>query len=218
MGQMKTPGVYIVEKNAFPNSLVEVSTAVPAFIGYTEKALNGNKSLTNQPMRITSMSEYHNYFGFAPMPKFTLAKSAAPSEHSFVVSGDQYELNHDSGKNQMYYAMMMFYQNGGGPCYIVSVGNYADDIEGARLMAGIDQLVKEQEPTMLVIPEAILLAEDDCIAVQQAALAHCGGTMRNRIAILDVWNGYKPRQDPQGDCIDNFRSKLGINYLDFACA
>ena len=42
---MKTPGVYIVEKSAFPNSVVQVATAVPAFIGYTEKAMNGNVSL-----------------------------------------------------------------------------------------------------------------------------------------------------------------------------
>ncbi|MEY2632024.1 MAG: hypothetical protein RIR00_678, partial [Pseudomonadota bacterium] len=38
MGQMKSPGVYIVEKSAFPNSVVEVSTAVPAFIGHTARA------------------------------------------------------------------------------------------------------------------------------------------------------------------------------------
>lgn len=37
---MKTPGVYIVEKSAFPNSVVEAATAIPAFIGITEKALN----------------------------------------------------------------------------------------------------------------------------------------------------------------------------------
>ena len=42
MKPMKTPGVYIVEKNAFPNSVVQVATAVPAFVGYTEWALNGN--------------------------------------------------------------------------------------------------------------------------------------------------------------------------------
>ena len=47
MGQYKTPGVYIVEKNAFPNSVVEVATAVPAFIGYTEKASNKGKPLLN---------------------------------------------------------------------------------------------------------------------------------------------------------------------------
>ena len=34
----KTPGVYLVEKDAFPGSVVEVATAIPAFIGYTEKA------------------------------------------------------------------------------------------------------------------------------------------------------------------------------------
>ena len=35
---LKTPGVYIEEKNVFPNSIVALPTAVPAFIGYTEKA------------------------------------------------------------------------------------------------------------------------------------------------------------------------------------
>lgn len=65
---MKTPGVYIVEKNAFPNSVVEVATAVPAFIGYTEKAENGGKSLSMVPWRITSMSEFRQYFGGAPLP------------------------------------------------------------------------------------------------------------------------------------------------------
>ncbi len=54
MALMKTPGVYVVEKSAFPNSVVEAATAVPAFIGYTEKAANGGKSLLNVPWRITS--------------------------------------------------------------------------------------------------------------------------------------------------------------------
>ena len=120
MGQMKTPGVYIVEKNAFPNSVVEVATAVPAFIGYTEKALNGNKSLTNQPMRISSMSEFHNYFGFAPTPMFGLAEAAAPDDNTFSVGGKSYQLSHDSGKNLLYYAMMLFYQNGGGLSHLQS--------------------------------------------------------------------------------------------------
>ena len=39
---MKTPGVYIIEKNAFPNSVVEVATAIPAFIGHTQFARDGN--------------------------------------------------------------------------------------------------------------------------------------------------------------------------------
>ncbi|MEI8598255.1 phage tail sheath C-terminal domain-containing protein [Vibrio sp. M60_M31a] len=71
---------------------------------------------------------------------------------------------------------------------------------------------------MLVIPESVQLAEDACINVQQAMLGHCGGKMKNRVAILDIWEGFKDRQDPSGDCIENFRSKLGINYLDYSSA
>ena len=52
MADRKTPGVYIVEENAFPNSVVEVATAVPAFIGVTEKAARGNQDLTGIPTRI----------------------------------------------------------------------------------------------------------------------------------------------------------------------
>lgn len=48
---------------------------------------------------------------------------------------------------------------------------------------------------MLVIPESVQLAEDACINVQQAMLGHCGGKMKNRVAILDIWEGFKDRQD-----------------------
>lgn len=37
MCAMKTPGVYIVEKNAFPNSVVEVATAVPVLLAIRKK-------------------------------------------------------------------------------------------------------------------------------------------------------------------------------------
>lgn len=73
MGEYKTPGVYIKEKNAFGNSIVEVETAIPVFIGLTETARNGNESLLNKPVRISSMTEYIIYFGDAAAPKFTLS-------------------------------------------------------------------------------------------------------------------------------------------------
>lgn len=79
MGVMKTPGVYIVEQNAFPNSVVEVATAVPAFIGYTEKADNGGKSLSNKGWRITSMSEYRQYFGGEPQHLFEISEISTTS-------------------------------------------------------------------------------------------------------------------------------------------
>jgi uncharacterized protein len=244
MGAMKTPGVYVVEKSAFPNSVVEVATAVPAFIGYTEKADNGGKSLVNKPWRVTSMLEFQKYFGWGPIPEFDIKEigADAPSpaepdgggdsgdtpaadasanetrEADFNLDGKEYYLEQTKGKYYLYYSMMLFFQNGGGPCYIVSAGDYTEDIEADKLKKGITPLIKEQEPTMLVIPDAALLKAADCISLQQAALAHCGGKMMNRVAILDLIDGYKDRQDKAGDCVAKFRNALGINYLDYGIA
>jgi uncharacterized protein len=219
---MKTPGVYIVEKNAFPNSVVEVATAVPAFVGYTRRAENGGKSLRNKPWRISSMAEYHTYFGHGPDPKLSIDAAPPNTRTDFRADGKDYALNQAvgaaGGRFLLYHGMVHFFQNGGGPCYVVSVGGYDEDIEAPKLSDGIGTLIKEQEPTMLVIPDAVLLKRPDCVAVQQAMLQHCGGKMRNRIAILDVWGGYLDRKDPSGDPIEAFRNDLGVNYLDFAAA
>jgi phage tail sheath protein FI len=215
---MKTPGVYIVEKNAFPNSVVEVATAVPAFIGYTEKAVNGNKSLLGKPWRIASMAEFRTYFGGAPQSKFTLEEGAA-TDNAILFNGKNYALKrHDPFT--LYYNVLLFYSNGGGPCYIVSAGDYtADAIDKAKLEAGIEPLVKEQEPTMVVIPEAVNLADaNDCYALQQSMLDHCGNVMKNRFAVLDVYDGYKDRKDPSGDAVNTFREAIGSNFLDYGAA
>ncbi|MCO7226563.1 phage tail sheath C-terminal domain-containing protein [Pleionea sp. CnH1-48] len=239
---MKTPGVYIVEKNAFPNSVVEVATAVPAFIGYTEKADNNNKSLKNKPWRISSMAEFHQYYGFGAPQKFSLEAVAAPDggtlddvEADITVKGKdndtekekKYNLKRPDNNYMLYRSMLLFFQNGGGPCYIVSVGSYKDDIEESSLAGGIETLVKEQEPTMVVIPEAVAIKGDgeaegeskgaQCFKLQQAAVAHCGETMKNRFAILDVYNGDRAQQDSRGNCIKEFRNQMATNFPAF-CA
>jgi phage tail sheath protein FI len=222
MGAMKTPGVYIVEKSAFPNSAVEVATAIPAFIGYTEKAVNSGKSLKNKPWRITSLAEYHQYFGGAPTSKFKIDKidpaAEVKKETDFIVGTDLYSLTLISQRYTFYYSMLLFFNNGGGPCYIISVGGYEEKIDKAQLEPVIEELKKEQEPTMLVIPEAVHLNKDDCFALQQTSMKHCGLDMRNRVAILDVYDGHKSRNHPDGDCIGIFRNGIGTNYLDYSIA
>jgi phage tail sheath protein FI len=215
MAVMKTPGVYIVEKNAFPNSVVEVATAVPAFIGYTEKAVNGNNSLLNQPWRITSMAEFRTYFGNAPLPQFAI-EEGEPAANSLLFNGKYYTVKRQDAFT-LYYNMLLFYANGGGPCYIVSVGDYsADGIDKAKLEAGIEPLIKEQEPTMVVIPEAVNLKDaNDCYALQQAVLNHCGNVMKNRFAVLDIYGGEKDRKHPDGDMVNTFREAIGSNFLDY---
>lgn len=60
---LQVPGVYIVEQNAFPNSVVKVATAIPAFVGYTEKAVYKGKPLSGVPTRVGSLKEFEDRFG-----------------------------------------------------------------------------------------------------------------------------------------------------------
>ena len=59
MGTLKTTGVYVAEDNVYPNSVVVVPTAVPAFIGYTERVAKGNESLLNKPTK-SNKTNIHN--------------------------------------------------------------------------------------------------------------------------------------------------------------
>ena len=204
MGEYKTPGVYIKEKNAFGTSVVEVETAVPAFIGYTQKALNGTEYLTGKPWKITSMAEYIRYFGEMHTPKYSIgaadvkddggdasgggetpeeggtpSPAPAPSGKSFAVNTfDGTAKRQFTVKVQndytLYLNMLFFFANGGGPCYIVSAGSYDDEFKVSTLKDAIASLEKESEPTMLVIPEATNLTAADCYALQQAMASHCG--------------------------------------------
>src|SRR6478736_779456 len=121
---LATPGVYIEEKNAFPNSVAGIPTAIPAFIGYTEKAIREGESLINQPVRITSLAEYHSIFGAGVKTTFSIQQSQG-SSFDFQVDGASYKLVQDSESRFLFYdSLRLFFANGGGTCYIVSVGTY----------------------------------------------------------------------------------------------
>ena len=229
---LMTPGVYIEEKNAFPGSVVEVATAIPAFIGYTEKASRNGKSLVNVPTRVTSFAEYLELFGGAFSPKFTLADAQAGDRHLMTIAGSDKSINYkDNNLVYLFNSMRLFFSNGGGTCYIVSVGTYAgkegmeikkDDLLGTGkdandkpIEGGLLKLVKELEPTMVVVPDAVALGED-AYEVYKQVLAHCA-KMQNRVAILDIYDGYNSR-DEGDDNVKIFREKIGTEYLSYAAA
>ena len=56
-----TPGVYISEVSVLPPSIAQVSTAIPAFIGYTKNHLDENGNL-RAPTKIFSLKEYEQIF------------------------------------------------------------------------------------------------------------------------------------------------------------
>ncbi|MEC3875566.1 phage tail sheath family protein, partial [Chryseobacterium salviniae] len=139
----KTPGVYVEEHEKFPPSVAQVETAIPAFIGYTAE---GQK---NKPTRITSMLEYEQLFGKAHPEAFAVAFKDGVASATQTKASDF----------KMYYAMQMYFANGGGPCYIVSVGDYDDQVTVGTstavgtLLYGLELLKKEDEPTLIVFPD-----------------------------------------------------------------
>lgn len=221
---MKTPGVYIVEKSAFPNSVVEAPTAIPAFIGITEKAENGADSLSGKPWKITSMTEFQQYFGGAPAPEFKLSVVDNPEKDASktfygIPSADKSKLLRVEAPEvtfSLYYQMVMFFANGGGTCYIVSIGTYDEKslIDKEKVVAALAALKKEQEITMVLVPEAVSV--DECKDIQTQVLAHCG-EMMNRFAILDVQPKAKDNE-VMSEQIEIFRTNVGANFLSYGAA
>jgi phage tail sheath protein FI len=207
---LATPGVYIEEKSSFGSSVVPVQTAIPSFIGYTQKASRGSKDLTNEPTKISSLGQYEELFGGAPETKFTIETSED------FITGFQLSFV-DNTRFLMHNSMRFFYANGGGDCYIVSVGNYDETIDAGKLNdpkgGGLAALEKHLEPTLVVVPDAVLLSEADCYSLQAAVLSHCGFKMKNRFAILDVYNGTQERTFDDEDAIGKFREGVGSNFL-----
>lgn len=198
--QYRTPGVYVVEKNAFPNSVVEVATAVPLFIGYTERSRQGTIDVANTPVRLSSLREFEATFGGAARAtlKFT---TGSTEQNAQITAADVANAKLTFATTQRYLlheCIRLFFDNGGGPCYVVSVGGYkaTPAIDKDELWnPGIeDALKRETEPTMIVMPEATQLADEDWRSNMQNVLRHCTEVM-SRVAILDVVGGDKG--DPQ---------------------
>jgi hypothetical protein len=218
MSYFKTPGVYIKEQDAFGSSVVAVPTAVPAFIGYTQRAEEDGNSLLMKPTKVRSLAEYREMFGGGNRTTFKISET-----------GDIPDLAVDTPT--LYYtysSLRLFWANGGGEAFIVSIGTYGDAIDSEKMLQALDLLTKEQEPTIIVVPDAVLLDKDDCYSVYKAILQHCGAKMKSRVGLVDVWGGYENQnQRRHGQGIPRrhwfqlprlFRSVLPLAaYHDYAC-
>ncbi|WP_452229789.1 phage tail sheath family protein [Lacinutrix sp. MEBiC02404] len=238
----KTPGVYIEELNGVPNSVVPVATAIPAFVGYTPQAIFEGESHINVPIKISSFADFQAIFCFPDTdskkqynPHYYLIKQARnPERGSFMqIGNDFYAVVPDPNTiYYMYNSIQLFYQNGGGDAYIVSVGSYGEpsndplrpgdvlvnpNVQLDDLQNGIALLKNETEPTMYICPEATLLSVVNNGALMQSMLFQ-NSEMRTAISIFDVIGGTNPDPILYTDDIDNFRNNTGARGLSFGCA
>lgn len=246
LSNIQTPGVYIQELNAFPNSVVPVPTAVPAFIGYTTKASYEGKSYTNVAVKITSFSDFKAFFCLpdaAPKasptkqysPQYYLVQQKSqPTKGDFIlIDGSYYSILPDP--NTIYYlynSIQLFYKNGGGDAYIVSVGSYGTPSNKAMnlgeqivnpnvllndLQKGLSLLLNETEPTMYICPEATLLSIEDNGILMQQMLLQCT-QMQTAICVFDIIGGNTPDPILYTNDIDTFRDNTGNQGLSYGTA
>jgi hypothetical protein len=206
---IKTPGVYINEIPSFPPSVAQVATAIPAFIGYTKKAKNKvDDDLLLVPKKITSMVEYETYYGTAKEETITVNiygdLDANPNAVTIVPPIATPALGH-----RMYYSMRMYFANGGGPCYIVSVGKYADTVavgsDTTGLQGGLKVLEKEDELTIIVFPDGAALPDMNAYySLMNLALNQCN-RLGDRVALVDI---FQTAGQADNDNIDDFRDTI----------
>jgi phage tail sheath protein FI len=223
---LRTPGVYVVEESKFPPSVVAVETAIPAFIGYTRNTQYRGESLLNRPVALNSLLEFQAIFGAPPaIGNFALTLDEAGNIAGAVPDPA-------AGANARFrlaYAMRHFYDNGGGRCYVVSIGNYGasnlpTDIADDNI-AGLEALAREDEPTLLVFPDLSGMAADPANAPQVAsvrasyhsvlvqALNQCAA-LGDRFLVCDLWDGAAAGSAG----ITAFRNGIGTRNLKYGAA
>ncbi|MES2626864.1 MAG: phage tail sheath C-terminal domain-containing protein [Pseudomonadota bacterium] len=218
MPTYKTPGVFIEEVTRLPPSVTGVATAVPAFMGFTEQAVNEKgEDLTDVPTRITSLKEYELYFGRVPAQTFAINVMQRQQKSDGRIIDVQVTFATKPPRVPaylLYYSMQMFFANGGSVCYVVSIGNTSTTAyDPALFVAAFDVLAKHHEPTLYVFPDACshragFEARDvDVGMIITAALQSCAH-VKNRFTICDVRNALSGGTVTNADVDKTFRTQI----------
>lgn len=275
MAEYKTPGVYVEEISKFPPSVAGVATAIPAFIGVTEKYP------TDQPVRITSLLDFEEKFGYGP--KLVVSANEAEDDEELTTdvtpegenlgeeeketeeenptgeeySQEEYEEKLDEGNDSeveptgdsdeeviplrlmrnegetefptysedytlkgknfvLYDSIRLFYDNGGGVCYVASIGTY-EQFENSNptwdnhYIPALNSLRNIDEVTLLLAPDAAMLLGDKLQDLQKQMLIQCG-ELGDRFAILDLIE-----EDSLQTTLSNFRNGV-TDHLSYGAA
>lgn len=123
----------------------------------------------------------------------------------------------------LYYCIRMFFENGGGKCYVVSVGdtNVAVSLGTSPttgLLGGLNAVAKEDEPTLILIPDAVLLDDGSSGtnygSLMQQALSQCD-RLKDRFVIMDVTRAKLAYNLTD---INAYRVLIGNNSLKYGAA
>ncbi|PHM66677.1 phage tail sheath protein [Xenorhabdus stockiae] len=166
---LKSPGVYIEEDASVALSVSNSPTAVPVFIG--KFTLNTVKPIPVKStpvklilscIRINNWLEFTSAFSLAPRTEVLIKSSPPKNEGKISTSAEGHIFSQDEDKPKWTHdiqsitlsptitALQLYFQNGGGACYICPLNDANDE----SVLATIPELIEQQgDITLLVCPE-----------------------------------------------------------------
>ena len=104
--------------------------------------------------------------------------------------------------------MVMFFANGGGTCYVISIGNYEKNLSDVYTDKSketiFSNIKKVQDITMLVVPEAVNV--DTCMNIYTDLLNLCDSKKYFVLLDIPLKKGNKIIDKP----IETFREAIGM--------
>ncbi|OCA54333.1 phage tail sheath family protein [Photorhabdus namnaonensis] len=146
------PGVYVEEDASLSLSIRHGNTAIPVFIG---RFLPKEISATPQAIRVNSWLDFTNLFNVGCITSIAITSTkpkATPTPLPQDVEDNTdytYAINVVTSTTSSD-ALKLYFQNGGGPCYILPIADSAD----VKTIALIPELIEQAlEITLIVCPE-----------------------------------------------------------------
>ncbi|MFT5819795.1 MAG: phage tail sheath protein FI [Crocinitomix sp.] len=167
-----TPGVKLVEKSLLPPSIVQVSTAIPVFLGYTQDH-HPATAADAKAVRVSSLKDYEDIFGKGHAYAFAYTQTGS----TFTVTKPDMDFF-------LYESIRLYFMNGGGACYIISLGDTSTNPSSTDFQAGLDLIDKLDEPTLISFPEAVYLDHVQYGVVASKAMNICG-ELKDKFTLVD---------------------------------
>ena len=194
-----TPDSYLEEQTVQPLTITPGTTALAVFIGYTRKAVDtdGN-DLTDVLTPVGSLPDYEAYFG---------GVECAGLDVLIDAGGNVSNVSAAATRHYLHQSIDSYFRNGGGSCFILSIGSSSDPLTRKDFERGLAVLKNDDRPTLIVLADAVNLGDADYYMLCDAALEQCS-ELKDRFVILDVIN----------NDVTSFRNGIGIANLSYGAA
>jgi hypothetical protein len=182
----------------------QVLTAVPAFIGYVSKLAPED---LGRPVLISRYADFEKRFC-----------SSSNDEDSNPWAGNTVRPELGNYGPFLRSSLNLYFQNGGGPCFVLPVGQLDSAVlpQMVHFSRAINALGREDEITLVLPTDAILLPKDDYLQLLRDLLKSCTGKT-NRFCLFDA--AFSPLNLADGNSqAKEFAESLGQAALSFGAA